>query len=504
MDNQNTTIQQLSFTEFLNTFTKTLKSVFYLSDGTEKIIQDRGFPALVLRDIMAQNPLSVAIPKEYGGRGAKVKECLGLLESASYESLPLALTLGINLALFLEPVAKYADESVKENIFKRFLTLQNMGGLMITEPDFGSDALNMQTSHVKVGSKYHITGTKHWQGLTGMADYWLITSRPTLPDGKLGRDIDFFICDVQQPDQRILVDEYYNNIGLYPIPYGKNIVDVKVPEKFKLVPETTGLKIMMDLLHRSRFQFPGMGIGFIRRLMDEAIAHCTTRIVGGKPLLALDKVQYQISKIQSAYTVCSALCARSAVYSGIENNLASDGIEANSMKAYVTDLMQDSAQTLTQLFGANGYKAESRGARGIVDSRPFRIFEGSNEMLYTQISEMVMKLMIRQKTWNLATFLNNYELTKNAADYFKTTLNFTIDLKIPQRKLVDLGKILSRVVSANLVVNLGAKGFRHELISGSLETIKHEISMLVSSYKFQSIVIPIENYRESGRWLELC
>lgn len=504
MDISNTTQAQISFTEFLNAFSKTLKSVFYLDDGTEKIIQDRGFPALVLRDIMAQNPLSVAIPKEYGGRGAQVKECLGLLESASYESLPLALTLGINLALFLEPVAKYADDSVKEKIFRRFLTLQNMGGLMITEPDFGSDALNMQTSHNKVGSNYHIAGTKHWQGLTGMADYWLITSRPTLPDGKLGRDIDFFICDVQQPDQRIVVEEYYNNIGLYPIPYGKNIVDVKVPEQFRLVPESTGLKIMMDLLHRSRFQFPGMGIGFIRRLMDEAIAHCSTRIVGGKPLLALDKVQYQISKIQSAFTVCSALCARSAAYSGIQNNLASDGIEANSMKAYVTDLMQDSAQTLTQLFGANGYKAESRGARGIVDSRPFRIFEGSNEMLYTQISEMVTKLMSRQKTWNLAAFLKNYELTKNAADYFKTALNFTIDLKIPQRKLVDLGKIISRVVSANLVVNLGDMGFRQDLISGSLETIKHEISMLVSSYKFRSKVLPIENYRESGSWLELC
>ena len=45
-----------------------------------------------------------------------------------------------------------------------------MGGLMITEPDFGSDALNMQTSNVKEGSNYHIKGTKHWQGLTGMAD----------------------------------------------------------------------------------------------------------------------------------------------------------------------------------------------------------------------------------------------------------------------------------------------------------------------------------------------
>jgi len=496
--------EQVSFTEFLSSLKKTLKSVFHERDNIEKFIQKRGFPALVLRDIMATNPLSVAIPKEYGGRGAKVKECLGILDAASYESLPLCLTFGINLALFLEPVAKYAQESVKDDIFNRFLTRQNMGGLMITEPDYGSDALNMQTSNVKVGSEYHIKGIKHWQGLTGMADYWLMTSRQKMENGGLGRDIDFFICDVQQPKQAIRVEEYYNNIGLYPIPYGKNIVDILVPEQFKLVPESTGLKLMMDLLHRSRFQFPGMGIGFIRRMLDESIKQTNSRIVGGKPLMALDQVKHQISKIQSAFTICSALCSRSTTHSGIENNLAAEAVEANSMKAYTTDLMQESAQTLTQLCGANGYKAENVGSRGIIDSRPFRIFEGSNEMLYTQISEMVLKMMGRKKIKNLAEFLKEYNLTQNAADYFKSILDFKVDINLQQRKLVDLGKIISRVISANHVVDLGTKGFRSDLISDSLETIKHEISMLVSSYKFKTNVTPIEEYKDDSNWLAFC
>ena len=174
----------VSYSDFLSSFKKSVNSAFYERDNIEKFIQKRGFPPLVLRDIMATNPLSVAIPSEYGGRGVKVKECLGILDAASYESLPLALTIGINLALFLQPVGKYAQESVKADMFKRFLTKQNMGGLMITEPDFGSDALNMETSNTKVGDKYHLKGTKHWQGLTGMADYWLMTSRAKTSSGE--------------------------------------------------------------------------------------------------------------------------------------------------------------------------------------------------------------------------------------------------------------------------------------------------------------------------------
>lgn len=494
---------QIAFSELLNSFKKTLKSVFHERYNIEEFVQQRGFPPIVLRDIMALNPLSAGIPTEYGGRGAKVNECMGLMSAASYESLPLSLTMGINLALFLEPTAKYAQEETKKEVFKNFLTKQHMGGLMITEPDFGSDALNMQTSNVKVGNSYHIKGTKHWQGLTGMADYWLMTSRNKNENGELERDLDFFVVDIHDPNQHIVVEEYYNNIGLYPIPYGKNKIDIHVPEKHKLVPESTGLKLMMDLLHRSRFQFSGMGMGFIHRMLDEAIKQTNERIVGGKSLFSLDQVKHQISRIQSAFTVSSAMCYKASLVSGIENNLAGLGIEANSLKAYITDLMQESAQTLTQLCGANGYKAENVGSRGIVDSRPFQIFEGSNEMLYTQISEMVLKLMGRKKIKNISEFIAAYEPTKNIATYFKGLLNFNVDAGLTQRKLVDLGKIFSRLVSANDVVAMGNNGFRSDLIDNCLETIRHEVDSLVASLQFQTEVVPVVDYKAKSSWLDL-
>jgi len=492
----------LSFSDFIKSFRQTLKSVFYERYDIKKFIRNRGFPATVLRDIMATNPFSVAIPKRYGGRGGETKENLGLLDAASYESLPLSLMFGINMGLFLGPVSKYARENVKADIFSRFLKKQNMGGLMITEPGYGSDALNMQTSNVRHGSKYHIRGVKHWQGLTGMADYWLMTSRGQLPGGELSRDIDFFIIDAQHPEQQIQVDELYNNIGLYPIPYGKNNIDIHVPEEYKLEPDTTGLKLTMDLLHRSRFQFPGMAIGFIRRMLDDAINHTQTRFIRGKPLMALDQVRHQIARIQNAFTVSSAMCSRSSEASGIEHDLTGSTVEANTMKAYVTELMQESAQTLTQLYGANGYKEESIASRGIIDSRPFQVFEGSNEMLYTQISEMVVKQMRRLKQMNLASFLKEYKLTRLTADYFKNLTDFTVDEKMPQRKQVGLGKILSRIVSADYVITLGSKGFRNDLARDSIDMIKQEVSSLVSSFQYSTNVVPVEDYSSKSSWID--
>src|SRR5690606_13178170 len=131
------------FSTFLKDFEGTLSHLFHDQEDINQLSLERGLPPEVMGAIMAKVPLSVAIPSEYGGRGSIVKECLGILAAASYESLSLSFTFGINIALLLYPVSKYAQEAVKKNIFDRFLKNQNMGGLMITEPDYGSDALNM-------------------------------------------------------------------------------------------------------------------------------------------------------------------------------------------------------------------------------------------------------------------------------------------------------------------------------------------------------------------------
>ncbi len=494
----------VNFTEFIQNFDKTLKSAFHEIADIDKFSLDRGIPSSVLTKIMNEVPLSVAIPENYGGRGGRVKECLGVLSTASYESLPLSLTFGINIALFLEPVAKYANDSVKGEIFKRFLEKQNMGGLMITEPDYGSDALNMQTYNRKQGDTYHIKGIKHWQGLTGMANYWLITSRAINDKGVLGRDIDFFISDESQEGQKIIVEELFDNLGLYMIPYGRNKLDLKIPEQFKLQPESTGIKMMLDILHRSRMQFPGMGMGFIKRMLDEALEQCKNRIVGINNLLSLDQVQYQISRIQSAYTVCSAMCYTSSSKSGIDKNLSLENIEANSMKTVVTDLMQECAQTAMQLFGAQGFRISNIAGRGIVDSRPFQIFEGSNEMLYSQISEAIIKLMKRKKEFNLFKFLEEFDLTMKAAGYFKNEINFTIDINLPQRKLVDLGKAIGRIVSAGFVLDMSEAGYRKDLINNCITTLHQDISNLLNSFNFNNEIKSIEDYQEGSSWLEFC
>ncbi len=490
------------FSQFIEQFKATLKQLFYVRGNIDQLSIKRGLPPFILREIMALNPLATYIPKQFGGRGGNIHEGLALTAAASYESLPLSLGFGINWALFLQPVAKYAQAEVKPEVFKGFLRDRKMGGLMITEPGYGSDALHMQSFHTHENDRYHIQGTKHWAGLTGWADYWLLTARQKKTDGDLMRDIDFFICDVTDPEQNIVVEEFYENLGIYLLPYGRNRIDVMVPTNKKLQPESTGIKMMLDLLHRSRMQFPGMAMGFLQRMLDEAVEHCRQRYVGGKSLFSYDQVQLRISQLQSAYTIASAMCFNSSRKAGTENNLAPHGLEANAVKTYVTDLMQASAQSLLQLVGAMGYRLDHIAGRAIVDSRPFQIFEGSNDILYIQIAEAFQKLMQRAKQKNLFLFLKQYELTERTAERLKDLVDFELEQQVPQRKLTQLGCIISRIIAMDLVLKLADAGFKKELINNSLANLRQEIARLISGFSSQNSTEFIDDYEEAGSWLE--
>lgn len=492
----------VEFETFRESFHEKLKNVFSRRADVNELGTGRGLPPFVMREIQSATPLSVFIPEEYGGRGGDVHECLSILATASYESLALSLTLGINGGLFLQPLTKYGPEAIKRPVFERFVEERNLGGLMITEPEYGTDALKMQTSYAEEDGTYHLEGTKHWAGLTGWADFWLITARRQGKNGDLGRDIDFFVADMNRPEQMVEVEEFYENLGLYMIPYGRNNVDIRVPEEHRLRPESTGVKMMLDTLHRSRLEFPGMGMGFLQRMLDEALEQGRERFVGGKPLLDYDQVQRRIAEIQAAFTACSAMCLHTSEEAGTDNNLAGATLTANSIKAVVTDLMQDAAQSLLQLMGGKGYRLDHIAGRSVVDSRPFQIFEGSNDVLYHQISEAVLKSMRTTKEKNLCAFLKEHDLTSRAADYFRDTLDFQVDQPLPQRKLVELGRALGRIVTMELVIELGSRGFRSDLTSNCLQVFQKRVEGLITTYHSGEPTSVIEDYAGDSAWID--
>lgn len=488
----------ISFQQLLDNFKASMKRAYHQDEKIDVFCSTRGIPSNVLTELMSTNPLALTIPREYGGFGGSVKQNIAFMAAASYESLALSLTLGINNALFIQPFTKYGQDAVKPHVFNRFLNHQSMGGLMITEPGFGSDALNMQTAVTENNGQFHLEGKKHWQGLTGMAEFWLLAGRRKSESGSLMRDVEMFVCDVNAPNQQVVVEESYENLGLYQIPYGLNKLDVILPAENRLIPHSTGVKMLLDLLHRSRFQFPGMGLGFIQRMLDEAISHVNSRLMGSKNLIEYDQVQSRLARMQANYTICSAFCVKSGTVADIDNDLFPLGLEANIIKTVTTDMMQESAQSLLQLVGGKGYRLNHIAGRSTVDSRPFQIFEGSNDILYHQIADAFLKLMKTAKEPNLAHYLKIY--APLIADRLATITNFELSNQLSQRKLVELGQVVSRIYAMQLVAEMANKEFRNDLTDNALSVLQLETSTLIHNLKQDNNIGLIESYNDNSNW----
>jgi len=256
----------------------------------------------------------------------------------------------------------------------------------------------------------------------------------------------------------------------------------------------------MDLLHRSRLRLSGIGLGFIRRMLDEAVCHCQQRFVSGKSLLAYDQVQHRISLLQAWFTIASAMCHYTAKVSSISNDLTSYGLQANAAKAILTDMMQDSAQSLLQLTGAKGYRRDHIAGRSVADSRPFQIFEGSNDVMYSQVADIVLKKMKDGKYRNFYTFLSQFELTIKAAERFREVLNYNLDFSSVQRTRVMLGKVIAKLITADFTIELYETEFRQDLIDNALEVIGNDIATQMPALTHARLIQVVEGYREKSDW----
>jgi alkylation response protein AidB-like acyl-CoA dehydrogenase len=477
------------FAPFLASFAEKLRSAL-LERG-----EDSAFELLT-----GSRALSFFIPEEYGGGGAGPREVLSLLEAASYESLPLGLAVGINIGLFLQPLTKYGGAEIKERVFSRYIEAGAMGGLMLTEPDYGTDLLAMRTSFERRGEDYAISGVKHWAGLTGRADFWIMSARERRSDGSLKRDIDFFVCESERAEQKVVVEEYYPNLGLRMIPYGRNRVDVRVPIGNRLERPGSGVRLLLDILHRSRMSFGGMAAGFTRRLLDEGLSRCRERRVGGRALIGYDQVERRLSEIQASHTIAAAFCAQARSRIALHRDLSGEGLAANIHKAVLTDFMQQSSQSLLQLSGAEGYRLDSVAGRAIIDSRPFQIFEGSNDVLYDQIAASFLGAINESGGGPLAAFLARHELSSRAAGRFAKLLDFRVEGDLPQRRLVDLGRILARVVAVDFLLGLGEAGYDARLVEGAIAALHAEVAALAGGYAGGASGGLVEDYGSLPSW----
>jgi len=209
--------------------------------------------------------LGVCVPQEYGGAGLDYV-CLGLAsEELEYVDTSLRVILSVHTGLNCLSLLTWGTEAQKQKYLVPQAQGRKIAGYALTEPGAGSDARAIQTTAVRKGDRYVLSGEKTWISLADVADHFLVFAW-TDAGKKQQRDpsgISAFIVERQfkgftsgpmKEKWGILA----GNTGFFKLD------EVEVPEENMLGRPGEGFKIAMSALDQGRYTVAAGATGLIR------------------------------------------------------------------------------------------------------------------------------------------------------------------------------------------------------------------------------------------------
>src|SRR5687768_7183580 len=322
--------------------------------------------------------LGISVPPEYGGAGMDYV-CLGIAsEELEYVDTSLRVIMSVHAGLSCLSLLTWGTEDQKQ----RYLVPQAQGariaGYALTEPAAGSDARGIQTTAVRKGSRYVISGEKTWISLANVADHFLVFAW-TDTEKKRQRDpagISAFI--VERTFKGFASGPMKEKWGILAGDTGYFTLDeVEVPEENLVGRPGEGFKIAMSALDQGRFTVAAGATGLVRACRDASANYARQRKAFGVEIGQHQLVKEMIAQMESDYQSARLLWLRAG---WLKNTGKRNTRETGLAKWFSTVASERAASDAVQVHGANGYSDEYPVGRFYRNCKGAVIYEGTREI----------------------------------------------------------------------------------------------------------------------------
>ncbi|MBM3674473.1 MAG: acyl-CoA dehydrogenase [Actinobacteria bacterium] len=341
----------------------------------------------------------LSVPEAYGGFAAGgdsdyLAMCVAT-EELSWGSLGAGGALITRPEILTRAIVKGGTEEQKHAWLPRIATGERVVGVMVTEPDYGSDVAGIKVVATPTDGGWLLNGVKTWCTFAGRADTLMVLAR-TDPDRSLGhRGLSVFVVNKEpaaghhfafeddrggKMEGRAIDTLGYRGMHSYEVAFD----DWFVPAE-NLIGLDGGLGkgfyLQMEGFENGRLQTASRAIGVMQAAFEAGFQYARERVVFGEPVFA-----YQLTKVKLARMAALICAGRQFSYDVARKMARGEGaLEASMVKAYVCRAAEWVTREAMQIHGGMGYAEEFPVSRYFVDARVLSIFEGADETLCLRV-----------------------------------------------------------------------------------------------------------------------
>lgn len=337
--------------------------------------------------------LGLTVPEAYGGSGLDAAAVCLVHEELSASDPGFCLAYLAHTLLCVNNLAINGSEAQKQKYLPGLSSGQLVGSMAMSEPDYGTDVLGMQTTAVKKGDKYVLNGRKMW------------ITNGTIDDQKTPCDMVWVYAKTGEKNGRAQISTFIVEKGDAGFCVGQKIMDklgmrgsntaelvfenCEIPADRLVGQEGDSMHHMMRNLEIERVGLAAMSLGIARRSIEIMNKYACDRQAFGKPLNFYGQIQKYIADSYAEYKAASCYVydtARKLDLNKEGNRLDSDGV-----KLVATTMAKNVSDRAIQVLGGYGYVGEYTVERLWRDSKLLEIGGGTIEAHQKNITRDLAK-----------------------------------------------------------------------------------------------------------------
>ena len=318
--------------------------------------------------------LCTTLDPEWGGAGGDFGHAAVIVEEIARSGVS-GLGFGLHSDVVAPYIARLGTPEQKKKWLPRCATGEVMLAIAMSEPGAGSDLKAIRTTALRDGNEYVINGAKTFISNGLNCDLVIVVAKTEPELGAKG--VSLILVEADRPGFR--KGRKLDKMGQEAADTAELFFDdVRVPVTNVLGEENKGFAYLMQELAQERLVIALGAAAKMEAMFEETVRYTKDRMVFGKPLFDFQNTRFKLAEIK-VRTTAVRMMVDQYLSEHLKRKLTVE--EAAIAKLFSSEELSKALDELLQLYGGYGYMMEYPITRAYVDTRVYRIYGGTSEVM---------------------------------------------------------------------------------------------------------------------------